>query len=323
MVKVALSARLRIEDRINQIDVRTNLQRFSSLAAPSNRLKYLVVQPSHAIPFYNPKHYMPRFLPYSFPLRHASQTRSLAGHSHYQNTRHRKAAVDAARQSTFQRLARDVRIAVTLSAEHNDPKASARLARAIENARRAGMPKQRLDRLLESAARGAARSETALFEGVLRSGVGVLVWAGTERKNGVTSELRAVLARADGELAKAGWMFEERALVVVRELGVYSVEEVGCCGIEEGVEDVVEMEDGGVELVCEGRRQSERVRDGLTRRLPLLDGGGVYTVREFRPKRLVEVRGEGLQKVRGLLEALDRHPDVRDVVHNAEFVEVD
>lgn len=215
-----------------------------------------------------------------------------------------------------------MRVAVTLSANDNDPKASARLARAIENARRAGMPKHRLDRLLDPATRGAAASETALFEGVLRSGVGVLMWTGTERKNGVTGELRAVLARADGELGKARWMFDERFSVVVGELGEYSVEEVGCCGIEEGVEDIVEMSDGGLELVCEGRKESERVREGLARGLPLLGGAEVYTMREFRPKGLVEVRGEDMQKVRGLLEVLDRHPDVRDVVHNAQFIEM-
>lgn len=250
------------------------------------------------------------------------QARGLAGHSHYHNVRHRKEAVDKARNAALTKLAREVRTALRMGGGGGDPRANARLASALQNARRAGMPKDRLNRMLDSARNSPSSDKTALFEGVLPAGVGILIRTSAERKKALAGELRALLTRADGEMGRAAWMFEDRVAVVVRTQDQYPADDVACCAIEEGAVDVVENEDGAFELLCETEK-AMHLKGKLIERLPLLKGELVYTTREFRPRSLVSVSEGSIPKMQKLLNKLDEHPDVIEVVHNAEIVEED
>lgn len=250
------------------------------------------------------------YRPFNAPLR------SLAGHSHYHNTRHRKAAVDAARQSTLTRLAREMRTALRMGGGGGDPRSKARLARAIDNARRAGMPKERIARILDTHPKEGAPNHTAMFEGVLRSGGGLLVRVSTARRNGVAAELRAMFFRAEGELGKAAWMFDDRFAVVVRSQEEYSVDDVICFAIENGAFDIAESDDGAAEFLCEDARAREILRERLMDEFPKLTEEHVYAWREFRPKSVVQVAEEHKPKVLRLLQQLDEHPDVVEVIHN-------
>eukprot|EP00177_Eucheuma_denticulatum_P005856 GFKZ01010676.1.p1 GENE.GFKZ01010676.1~~GFKZ01010676.1.p1 ORF type:complete len:269 (-),score=49.38 GFKZ01010676.1:2331-3137(-) len=251
--------------------------------------------------------------PFIAPLR------SLAGHSHYHNTRHRKAAVDAARQSTLTRLAREMRTALRMGVGGGDSRANARLARAIDNARRAGMPKERIARIVDAHPKDGAANQTALFEGVLRSGGGFLVRASTERRNRVTAELRAMFVRAGRELGRAAWMFEDRFAVVVRAQEEYLLDDVMWFAIENGAFDIVESEDGTVELLCEDAKGRESLRGRLMDEFPKLSEEHVYGLREFRPKSVVQVGEDHEEKVQRLLQRLDEHPDVVEVIHNLQL----
>lgn len=251
------------------------------------------------------------------------QTRGLAGHSHFHNVRHRKAAVDKARDAALTKLAREVRTALRMGGGGGDPRANARLGRALENARRAGMPKDRLNRMLESAKNSPVSDRTALFEGVLPAGICILIRTSADRRNALASEMRALLTRANGEMGRAAWMFEDHVAVIVRAQDEYPADDVACCAIDEGATDVLENEDGAIELLCESEKEREQVRKKLSERFPQLNDEFVYTIREFRPRSLVPVCEESTPTVQTLLRKLDEHPDVIQVVHNAEVIEED
>lgn len=251
------------------------------------------------------------------------QARGLAGHSHYHNIRHRKAAVDKSRNALLTKLAREVRSALRMGGDGGDPRANARLARALENARRAGMPKDRVNRMLDSPRNSPASDKTALFEGVLPAGIGILIRTSAERKKALAGEMRALLTGADGEMGRAAWMFEDRVAVVVQAQDQYPADDVVCCAIDEGAADVVGNEDGAIELLCETEKEREQLMKKVTERLPRLKDELVYTIREFRPRTLVSAGEELTRKMQKLLKKLDEHPDVIEVVHNAEIVEGD
>lgn len=251
------------------------------------------------------------------------QTRGLAGHSHFHNIRHRKAAVDKARNASLTKLSREVRTALRMGGGGGDPRANARLARALENARRAGMPKDRLTRILESAKTSPVSEKTALFEGVLPAGIGILIRTSAERRNAVASDMRSLLTRANGEIGRAAWMFEDHIAVVMRAQDEYPADGVACCAIEEGATDVIDSDDGAIEFTCTSEKEREHVRRMLGERFPRLREGLVYAVREFRPKSLVPVAEESRDAVQMLLRKLDEHPDVIQVVHNADIIEED
>lgn len=102
--------------------------------------------------------------------------RGFPGHSHYQNTRHPKATVDAKRATAFHRLSREVTAAIATGGA--DPSCNIRLARALDNARRANMPKARLQRALEIAKQcSSAAAETTVFDVVLQGGIAARICA--------------------------------------------------------------------------------------------------------------------------------------------------
>lgn len=237
--------------------------------------------------------------------------RGLAGHSHYHNIRHRKAKMDAKRQSAFQKLSRDIYAAIKAGGS-SDAMANARLARAVEMARRGSLPKERIERALQSGARRMSEG-TAVFEGVFPGGIGVVVRASDGRRNAVAGEMRALFSRAGGEIGRAGWLFTEKHVVVVPHVG----EEVALCGMEEGAEDV-DMSDEGVEMICSNAAERERVKRVVVEKFGI---EGAYGEKRMEARGMVAVEGERSEKLRRLFEALDGHDDVFEVIHNAEVGE--
>lgn len=237
--------------------------------------------------------------------------RGLAGHSHFHNTRHRKAAVDACKQTTFQKLSREIYAAISVGGE--DVASNARLRRALENAKRSCMPKKRIDNALEKGRAGQG-DDTVVFEGVFGE-VGVLIRTYAHRRNAIAGEMRAILSRGGAELGKAGWMFEEWMGVVVSsgrggdDLMLYAM--------EVGVEDVQVDADGDVRLMCSSRREMEHVREAVVRRFDDLRVD-VYCVREVKPKRTVVIKDqEQARRFERMVEVLQGHDEVVDVIHNA------
>lgn len=72
-----------------------------------------------------------------------------AGHSHYENTRHIKAAKDAARSSAFTKLAIQMKIAIR-EGGGNDPKYNPGLNALLQKCRKEGMPRATIERILQN-----------------------------------------------------------------------------------------------------------------------------------------------------------------------------
>lgn len=229
--------------------------------------------------------------------------RTLAGHSHYHNTRHRKAAVDASRQTTLNRVSRDVRVALSLHRNSPSPESSARLSRAVTNAKRAGLPKVRLNRLLNPV--DTAGGKSGWFEGTI-GGVGVLIRARVERD--IVARVRSALVRAGGALSASG-AFEEVFWISV--IDARMVERA----IELGVDDVDINDEGDVSMTCLGKDIWDKVWKGIVK-----DFGEECGERgkEWRVRAHVEVKDEKRDNINSLVEKLMGMDEVVDVMTNME-----
>lgn len=264
----------------------------------------------------------------SFCLRPKSHQsiRSLAGHSHYHNIKHRKAAVDAKRQAQFQKLSNDICSAIT--AGGNNPNENSRLARAIEVARKAGLPNKRIENALAPSALDAADVPTAVYFGVFPHGIVVRVTATQARPRAIAAELRALFRRAGGDLEKAGWQFRDLYDVIIQEefddkstvngkaRNADFIESVTLIAMDLDITDIIEDADGTLRLVCKSATHAKSVRDSLKETFPEL-AHTFFSVHTVQPLSFITVQDEPLQKsTNTLLEKLDAHRDVIDVVHN-------
>lgn len=130
----------------------------------------------------------------------------MAGHSKWNNIKNRKGAVDAARARVFNQIAKLIRIAVKQGGS-GDPKSNASLRTLLDKARAANMPKDKIQRAIDSglgkSSTGASINEV-VYEGYGPGGVGILVVAQTDNANRTSGEIKFIFSRHNGSLAGPG-----------------------------------------------------------------------------------------------------------------------
>jgi YebC/PmpR family DNA-binding regulatory protein len=141
----------------------------------------------------------------------------MAGHSKWANTKHRKAAQDAKKNKIFSTIAKDIMIAAKSG---GDPAMNPRLRTAIQKAKQANMPNDKIAAAIKkgSGEDGGAELEELLYEGYATGGVGFIVEVTTDNKNRSASEVRSTFSKNNGELAKPGALafnFQRKGQVLI------------------------------------------------------------------------------------------------------------
>lgn len=266
----------------------------------------------------------------------------LAGHSHWQNIRHVKAAMDFKKAKIFMKHAQEITMLVTLlrgagvvspREAMQDPNVQA----AVDRAKNVNMPKDKIEKALERGC-GLAKDDVqkVLYEVRGFGGVGILLSCETDNRNRTSAQLRTLATNCGSSLASSGqisFAFDQKAVVrlsVVGQLHVenFSVEEIEELmtevAVEVGGEDV-RLVDGNWEIIAEKNEfgnivnQLKRVlhqNEKLKKKVVLNEhASGI----EFVPKADLEVdcvddslREKNLQ----FLEQLQGFPDTINIVHN-------
>lgn len=136
----------------------------------------------------------------------------MAGHSKWNNIKHKKAKEDRKRAKIFSQIARKIRVVVKEAGSGN-PEQNAALRPILDKARAANMPKDNICRAID-AGLGKGKNgplQEVLYEGFGPNGVAFLITAVTDNKNRTTSQLRFSLSRAGGSLGSPGcvkYMFQ-------------------------------------------------------------------------------------------------------------------
>lgn len=136
----------------------------------------------------------------------------MSGHSRWAQIKHKKAASDAKKGKVFSRLSRLITIA---SKEFGpDPKTNSKLAAAIEEARRANLPNDNIERAIKRAtSKESADLKEIVYEAYGPAGSALIVTAVTDNPNRTLSEIKRLLSEHGAKLGEMGstmWAFERR-----------------------------------------------------------------------------------------------------------------
>jgi len=242
----------------------------------------------------------------------------MSGHSKWSSIKHKKGAADAKRGKLFSKLAR----AITVAARDGggDPDGNPTLATAIQKARDASMPKDKIQKAIDTGtgAGGAdgAAIERIVYEGYGPAGVAVLVEALTDNRNRASAEIRHAFSKHGGNLGEPGsvaWIFEKKGAVAV-DAGRYGEDDL-MPAIDAGAEDVREEGDQ-LRVICEPSDLTA-VRQALEEAGVEIVSAGVAT----EPKSTVELRGHDAERLLRLLDTLDDQDDVDEVFANFDIPE--
>lgn len=236
----------------------------------------------------------------------------------YHNVRHQKDAADRKRAAMWAKLGVQIASAVQQGGSPR-PEDNPRLRLAIARARAAEMSSEAIERAIRKGAglgpEGARPMHEVAYEGYAAGGVAVVVEALTDNRNRTAPEIKKLFEVHGGSLGTPGcvaWQFRTRALCTVAGADAERVLELVLAqGID--AEDVV-AGDGQVTVIAEPAHYDALVR--------ALSGAGCV-LREAdivrMPEAQVPVAAGQAEAVHALLEALDDHPDVQAVYHNAAF----
>jgi YebC/PmpR family DNA-binding regulatory protein len=239
----------------------------------------------------------------------------MSGHSKWHSIKHKKGAADAKRGKLFSKLAR----AITIAARDGggDPGGNPTLATAIQKAKDASMPKDKIQKAIDvgtGAGSDGAAIERIVYEGYGPAGVAVLVEALTDNRNRASAEIRHAFSKHGGNLGEPGsvaWIFEKKGVVVVDASRYGEDDLIGA--IDAGAEDV--REDGDqLRVICEP--------SDLTPVREALEGEGIEIVSAglaTEPKSTVELKGHDAERLLKLLDALDDQDDVDEVFANFDI----
>lgn len=244
----------------------------------------------------------------------------MAGHSKFKNIMHRKGAQDARRAKIFNRLAREITVAVKTGGG-DDPSMNPRLRLALQNARAENMPKDKIENAIK---KGSGPSDTdhydeIRYEGYGQGGVAIIVETLTDNKNRTAAEVRSTFGKYGGNLGETGsvgFMFDRVARIAYPQ-ETADEDTMFEAALEAGA-DNCETEESGDEalyvITCAQETFGE-VREALETRF-----GEAKTAKlAWQPQNLTPVGEDHAAGLLKLLEMLEDLDDVQEVVTNAEI----
>jgi YebC/PmpR family DNA-binding regulatory protein len=240
----------------------------------------------------------------------------MAGHSKFKNIMHKKGKADAQRAKLFTKLSREITVAA--KAGLPDPAMNPRLRLAVQNARAASMPKDRIERsIAQAAGAGGDDYESVRYEAFGPGGVGLIIEALTDNRNRTAGDLRAALSRNGGNLGAPNSVASGFArLGEIRYPRAAASEDAMLeAAIEAGADDCASDEEAHI-VTCAFEALNE-VSAALASQFGDADSASIV----WRAHNSVAIEGEAAQTLMKLLDILDDLDDVQNVFSNEDLSE--
>ena len=237
----------------------------------------------------------------------------MAGHSKWANIQHRKGRQDAKRGKIFTRLIKEITVAARMGGA--DVGTNPRLRMAVDKAKSESMPKDNIENAIK---RGAGtlegvNDEEIRYEGYGIGGAAVIVDCLTDNRNRAVADVRHAFTKFGGNLGTDGsvaFMFKHCGSLLFAP-GT-SEDKVMEAALEAGAEDVINNDDGSIEVITTPADFSA-VKEAL-------EAAGLAPVlAEVTMKADNETvfTGDDAVKMQKLLDALDDLDDVQEVYTSA------
>ena len=220
--------------------------------------------------------------------------------------RHKEVAANV-KGRIFGKLSKEIMVAARAGA---DPDMNPRLRLVVEQAKKASMPRETLERAIKKGA-GLLDEGTSLerltYEGFAPHRVPVIVECLTDNINRTLSNIRVLFRK--GQLGASGsvsWDFDYQGMI--EAIPNSAKEDAELAAIEAGAQDFEPAENGATLFLTDATDL-----DAVCRALPAFG----FTVQSanlgYRPKNTVELNDAEREEVEAFLEAIDADDDVQNV----------
>jgi len=220
--------------------------------------------------------------------------------------RHKEIAANA-KGRIFGKLSKEIMVAARAGA---DPDMNPRLRLVVEQAKKASMPRETLERAIKKGAGlldGGVNLERLVYEGFAPHRVPVIVECLSDNINRTLSSMRVLFRK--GQLGASGsvsWDFNYQGMIEATPNSKDADAELAA--IEAGAQDFESAEEGATLFITDSTDL-----DAVCRALPA-HGFTVQSARlGYRPKNTVALNDAEREEVEAFLDAIDADDDVQNV----------
>ena len=237
----------------------------------------------------------------------------MAGHSKWANIKHKKARADATRGKVWTRVIKELQVAAKNGG--GDVSANPRLRLAIDKAKAANMPNDNIKRAIDRGVGGGdgADYEEIRYEGYGIGGAAVIIDTMTDNRVRTVAEVRHALSKNGGNLGTDGsvaFMFDHVGQFMFAP-GI-SEDEVMNVALENGAQDVITDDEGGVEVICDPA-DYEALKNAFEAANLSFEESDIT----MRAQNEIELTGDDAVKMQKIIDMLEDLDDVQEVYTNA------
>ncbi len=239
----------------------------------------------------------------------------MAGHSKWANIQHRKGRQDEKRGKVWTRIIREITVAAR--AGGSDLGMNPRLRLAVERAKAANMPADRIKYNIDKATgnQEGVSYEEIRYEGYGIGGAAIILDTMTDNRVRTVAEVRHAFSKHGGNMGTEGSVaFQFKHCGQLIYAPGTSEDQVMEVALEAGAEDVITHGDGVIEVIT-AVADFEVVKSALDA-AGLVAEEAIVTMRAENP---IELAGEEALRMQKLLDVLEDLDDVQEVYHNAEL----
>ncbi len=237
----------------------------------------------------------------------------MAGHSKWANIQHRKGRQDEKRGKIWTRIIREITVAARQGGP--DVKDNPRLRLAVEKAKAANMPADRIKYNIDKASGNldGISYEEIRYEGYGIGGAAVMIDTMTDNKVRTVAEVRHAFSKYGGNMGTDGsvsFQFKHCGQLIFAPGS--SEDQIMEVALEAGADDVVTDEDGAIEVLTPPT-EFEAVKNALEA------AGLVPEMAEvtMRAENTISLSGDDAARMQKLLDVIEDLDDVQAVYHNA------
>ena len=238
----------------------------------------------------------------------------MAGHSHWAGIKHKKGKADKQKSKIFSKISREITVAAKLG--DKDPDINSRLRSAIQAARSANMPKEKIDRAIDKSSKNINENyENLTYEGFGPDKIAIIVETLTNNKNRTASSIRTIFQKNGGSLGTTGSASHNFVQIGVIKIDKKEVtdEIILELAIESGANECI-SNDYFHEIHCE-KSEIYNIKKKLETRILNF----ISTEIEWRPLNNTVITKSKLDNVNELIENLEDDEDVQRVFTNLKI----
>ena len=237
----------------------------------------------------------------------------MAGHSKWANIQHRKGRQDEKRGKIWTRIIREITVAAR--AGGGDLSANPRLRLAVERAKAANLPADRVKYNIDKATGNAegVNYEEIRYEGYGIGGAAIIVDTMTDNHVRTVAEVRHAFSKHGGNMGTNGSVaFQFKNVGQLIFAPGTNEDQLMELALEAGAQDVIVDEDGAIEVLTTAA-DFEAVKNSL-HAAGLTPAEADVTM---RPDLTIELTGDDAGRMQKLLDVLEDLDDVQAIFHNA------